>query len=306
MTERESEMQQSREFIMKNFAFFKDLYQTKKEMLSYCEKFQGTRETLTISDFLAIHEYYKTMKQMNNSTVKLVMIISLIEKLCSERKYVDFAQWLKEREHSSESEYCKSEHKCCRKMWNEYNQEYGSSGKFQKFFENQQYVTRDDQIALVRSVETYIKKSDGSLSLMNLLCHEATCPEEEKEVDSNLGRVRAILGCDYQKCPLLEDDKKLKMGIGDFTGLLYEIRNRFVHNAVLTQFPSGKMSRFNVESHTISMKELRFRKTERRARTLRATFPYGAEQLETILNHSFKQLLDAYIASNAHPARSHA
>jgi len=300
MTETESEMQQSREFITKNFAFFKDVYQTKEEMLGYCEKFRGTHETLTVSDFLAIHEYYKTMRQMNNSTVKLVMIISLIEKLCSERKYVDFAEWLQETEHSSENEHCKSKHKHCKKMWNEYNQEYGSSGKFQKFFENYKYVSRDEQIALVGSVETYIKKSNGSLSLVKLLCHEATCPEEKKEVDSNLGLVLAHLGCDYQKCPLLEDDGKLKRGIGDFAGLLYEIRNRFVHNALLTQFPSGKMSRFNVESPVVSMKELRFRKTKRRARTLRATIAFGAEQLETILNYNFKQLLDAYVASKAH------
>jgi len=284
-------------FIKRNFGYFKAIYKNEKEMSQYYEKFQDTtdKSEVALSNFLGLHEFYRAMKTAKNATVKLIMIISLVEKLSSNREFVDFAEWLKERGRTTENEHYKSIQKYCNKMWNEYNEEYGCSSKFRRFFNNSEFITRDERIALLQSVSIFEK--ENPFFQVHPFCYDEKCPitRIERVTDTSImyGNPRS----DCEKCPLFEDDKKLKRGMEEYAQFLYEVRNRFVHDAILAPFPSGKRGIFSSEN-VVSMTRYRFRRSNKRAVILRVFITSGTDQLETILNRNFKKLLESCIENS--------
>jgi hypothetical protein len=286
------------DFIAKNFSYFKEIYNDKEEMFQCFKRFQDiyddSESENAESDFVALHEFYKAMTRMEDQTVKLLMIISLIEKLSSEREYLVFPEWLKKTEQSTDKNY--------NVLWNEYNEKFGCSGKFRRFFGNEEYVNRDEQINLLRSVSAFRRKGN-SYVFTHPFCYEEKCPTVPSESGTCPGRKeekqqQVLYECDYKKCPLPTDDRKLKNGISQFAEYLYEVRSRFVHGAVLPNLPSGKKTLFSHGDNMITMREYRFRKSGGRAKILRVFFNLGPKQLEDILNRNFMKLLDAYIKNN--------
>jgi hypothetical protein len=281
-------------FIKNNFAHFKEIYKNEKEMSQYWQKFQDTgKQEIALLDFVGLHEFYKTMKATNNSLIKLIMIISLIEKLSSSREYVDFAEWLEEHEQATENKRCESIQKHCKKLWNEYNKECGCSSKFRRFFNNSEFITKDEQIALLRSVSIFEK--DRPYFRVHPFCFDKNCPITNIERITSVSIMTGNPRSDCGDCPLFEDHKKLKKAMGEYALFLYEVRNRFVHNASLAPFPSGKSSLFGSEEKMVSITRYRFRRDRKRAVILRVFITSGTDQLEIILDRNFKKMLKSYI-----------
>jgi len=285
---------QLNQFIKKNFVHFRAIYKDEKEMFQYWEKFQDTAKLeIAVFDFLGLHEFYRTMKTAKNATIKLVMIISLIEKLSSSREYVDFAEWLEEHGQTTENMHCELMQKYCKKAWNEYNKECGCSSKFRRFFTNSEFITIDEQIALLQSVSMF--KKDRPEFRVHPFCFDKNCPitnvERATSVSIMIGNPRS----DCENCPLFEDYKKLKRGMDEYALFLYEVRNRFVHDASLAPFPRGKGGIFGSKENMVSIARYRFRRDSKRAAILRVFITSGTDQLEIILDRNFKKMLKSYI-----------
>jgi len=281
-------------FIENNFAYFKEIYKNEKEMSQYWQKFQDAgKQEIALLDFAGLHEFYKTMKATNNSLIKLIMIISLIEKLSSNREYVDFAEWLEEHRQATENKRCKSIQKHCKNLWNEYNKEFGCSSKFRRFFNNSEFITKDEQIALLQSVSIFEK--DRPYFRVHPFCFDKNCPITNIERVTSVSIMTGNPRSDCEKCPLFEDHKKLKKAMDEYALFLYEVRNRFVHNASLVPFPSGKRSLFGSEEEMVSITRYRFRRDRKRAVILRVFINSGTDQLEIILDRNFKKMLKSCI-----------
>ncbi|MCJ7559257.1 hypothetical protein MUO79_01400 [Candidatus Bathyarchaeota archaeon] len=289
MNDTELTMRQCQDFIKKNFSSFREIYATKEEMLGYCGKFRQIYKDSedASSEFLVLHKFYMAMRKMENSLVKLIMITSLIERLNSREDYTDFLNW-----------YCKNKesklaNKDLKKLWKEYNDKFGCSGKFRRFFKNKEYLTKENQLVILRSIITFTRKGNGQYSRIHPFCYEKTCPQVLSS--STCPFKKSILyECDYPKCSLGGDSQKLGKRIGYFADFLYEIRNHFVHDAKMFSLPTGT-AKFDWDKNLI---HLRYKfPCEKSATEKRILCCLGAKQLEQILNRNFKKLIDSYITS---------
>lgn len=96
-----------------------------------------------------------------------MMTISLIEKLTSKEDYITFSDWLKRDEYSQDIQediertshpLCYAQiQKACNKKFNEYNEAFGCSQRFRNFFAEQKYITKKEQMNLLRSISYYPK-----------------------------------------------------------------------------------------------------------------------------------------------------
>ncbi len=284
-----------REFVKKSNAFFQGIYDDENEMLGYGLKFidaYGSFER-AFDDFVSISEYYRLLKQLTPKTsttlnvvedflkpkpnfdyIKLVMIISLIEKLSSGKDYIDFPAWIKVN-HPMDKNILK--------VWADYNNEYGCSHKFRDFFLNETYVTKTEQIELLKSVTYFVLKDDGTRCNVALFCYDK-------------GRCKAErLGCTHisaEDCEACKDDGVRKKGIKEFATFLYSMRNGFVHDANLIHLSEESMGTTAFLSDFVPYKFHYIRRDDYKGYVL---MNLSAASLEKIINRNFKKLLDRYL-----------
>jgi len=271
-----------KDFVKEDFRFFKDTYSSENEMLEYCLKFQQIHRTLkrAFDDFFSISEFYQAMKFVKNDFTKLMMITSIIEKLRSTRDYMDFSEWISEEEKEGTLSG-----KGIHKIWQEYNMDFGCSGKFRGFFKNPDYLRKTEQITLLKSICYFIRNDDGSISLVPLFCYN----KEKCGIRDN--------GCEYDRdanCTAFNEEKVLNDGIKEFADFLYHLRNKFVHEAHMFRLSREE---FGTTSFLLDyVTKYKFRHIEKPSSYReQVVFRLSVEKLEGILNRNFKKLLDNYI-----------
>lgn len=284
------------EFVKTHFPFFKEIYDSEGEMLEYGLKFKQIFTTFerAFNEFYTISEFYRALKLIGSNYnaksetiadlltleksktdfVRLIMIISLIEKLSSGKDFIEFSEWTKLNRLENEKVLT---------AWNTYNKEHGCSHKFRNFFQNEDYLTKSEQLALLRSVSYYVRNKDKTLTEVPLFCHDAP----------KCGKKR--FGCKFvadEECRALKEEKVLKDGIKEFANFLYEMRNRFVHNANMINLSEE----FRGEaSFLYDYVPYKLRYLKRPSYNGFVGLKLSAKNLENILNRNFKKMLNNYI-----------
>jgi hypothetical protein len=284
------------EFVKTHFLFFKEIYSSEGEMLEYGLKFKQMFKSFdrAFNEFYSISEFYRALKLIGSNDdaksetvadlfkpqknrvdfIKLIMIISLIEKLSSGRDFIEFSEWIKLNKLKNEKVL---------RAWNTYNKEHGCSHKFRNFFQNEDYLTKREQLALLRSVSYYVRNKDNSLTDVPLFCYDAP----------KCGKRR--FGCKSvadEECTALKEEKVLKDGIKEFANFLYVMRNRFVHDANMISLSEE----FRGEaSFLYDYVPYKLRYLKRPSYNGFVGLKLSAQSLENILNRNFKKLLNNYI-----------
>lgn len=269
------------DFVKRYFRFFNEVYNSEEEILDYCLRFQKIHKTLkrAFEEFFTLSEFYRVLRRMKNDFIKLIMITSIIEKLSSKKDFMDFSGWVSEKKKDE-----KLRGKTIEKVWEEYNKDFGCSGKFRRFFQNPEYLSKTEQIALLKSICYFIRTDDNSMSLVPLFCYN-------KEVCGPRNH-----GCMFDSdanCPAFEEEKILKKGIQEFASFLYSLRNRFVHDAHMFGLSSEDLG---TTSFLLSYVPYKFRYIKRPLYKGSVVLRLSGEKLEEILNRNFKKLLNEYIA----------
>jgi hypothetical protein len=288
-----------RELVEKNFHLFEGIFASKDEMLSYGLKFLEAYGDYSkaIDDFLSISEYYRTLNllAMDNQDsegeqtsdffdsffspknrfdyIRLIMVISLIEKLRAGKEYIDFSAWVKAQGLENGSVL---------RLWAKYNEEFGCSHKFRNFFIEEQFVTKDEQIELLKSI-SFFQKIDGKLASVSLFCYDK----------KKCGSIE--FDCRYtynETCKILNDDKARKKCIKEFASFLYSMRNGFVHDANLISLSEENRGGSSFLSDYVPYKFKYIKRPEYKG-FVNITLTSG--KIEHLLNRNFKQLLDNYL-----------
>lgn len=269
------------DLVKRDFRFFKDVYNSEKEMLEYCLKFQKIYKPLwrAFEEFFSLSEFCRAMKLMKDDFIKLLMITSIIEKLSSEKDYTAFSEWVSEKQKESVLEG-----KSIQKIWQEYNEDFGCSSKFRRFFLSSEYLSKKEQITLLKSICYFLRNNDGSISLVPLFCYskEVCGPKDH--------------GCEYvshTECLAFKEEKILEKGIKEFANFLYNLRNKFIHDAHLFGLSSEVMGTTSFSAYYVPYK---FRYIKRPSYQRQVVIRLSGKKLEEILNRNFNKLLDTYIA----------
>lgn len=267
------------DFVRRYFRFFNEVYSSDREMLQYCLKFQQIYQPLkrAFDEFYSLSEFYRAMKLMKTDFIKLIMITSIIEKLSSKKDFVEFGDWVSKRRKrnmiGSES---------IEKVWQEYNKDFGCSGKFRRFFQNPDYLSKTEQMALLKSVCYLVEDDNNSKSLVPLFCY-----------NKNVCGPRNY-GCRYdsENCPAYKEERILKKGIKEFADFLYNLRNRFVHDAHMFGLSREVLG---TTSDFFTYVPYTFRHIRRPSYNGFVVMRLTGKKLEEILNRNFEKLLDGYI-----------
>ena len=258
-----------RDIVKAYFPHFREIYSSEAELLEYWLKFYEVFDSeRTLAEFLRLLGFYRALKMVKADFVKLIMIISLIEKLNSEEDYIDFGVWLSKQRKSTNSE------KCCRQLLQEWNNTHGCSHKFRNFFKNPEYISKTEQITLLKSV---VGKNESSPTFVPLFCYDET---KCKKFYSKEIRV-------YEACPVFQDERVLNKGITYFANFLYyNLRNKFVHDAKIIQLPDETDFLWDYENEV---------QTVRGKYTGLIGLSLKSKTLEELLNRNFKKLLHNYV-----------
>ena len=297
------------------FKYFGEVFASEEEMYTFYLKFLKKCEKPEDAyyELLTLSEYYIAMKQAKSPFLKLIMQISLIEKLNSKMSYLTFVDWLVkiekdetfnkqktiQRFHSnyekkgSHNNRFKQFLKTIRKVHTIYSDDYGLGTKFRTFF--QEYLTKQEKIELLKSIRCYNKSDNGSKSnLVPMFCFE-----------ENVCRLAPYYSCpmvNYNRkdCPICINEKSLKKSLNEFADFLYSLRSKFVHNAIMFDLASSQSATHpNGVTMTMSLvmyvNKHRFRDRKRQKYTGNILLDLTAKNLETILNSYFKRLLNEYL-----------
>ena len=95
-------------------------------------------------------------------------------------------------------------------------------------------------------------------------------------------------------CPLFQDEKLLNKTLNELANFIYQMRNKFVHNA--TMFHLAKSSQ-GFPSLMIDYIEYDFRYVKESKFRGTILLELSSEKLEEFLNRNFKKMLESYIAN---------
>jgi hypothetical protein len=291
------------DFVKQDFPFFKEIYSSEDEMLSYGLKFQqiyGSYQK-AFYEFYSISHFYRSIRLLlksedlvekkgfherfleyqykkNEDILSLIMMISLIEKLSSQKDYLSFSEWIEQKN---------LENGKVLEAWNKYNEEFGCSHKFRNFFTSQQYLSKKEKLHLLRSIQYFVESENGSKQTVPLFCYDkARCGKRQH-------------GCQFDSydCSAFNDEKIIKIALKEFANFLYELRNRFVHNAHMFML-SEEYAEYSGQSALADYIDYRFRYIKRPNFKNQVIITLSALHLKGILDANFKKLLDSYIAAN--------
>jgi len=292
----ETPKEQWKKVVHDEFPHFKEIYSSEDEMLSYGLKFQHIYEKYqkAFVEFFSISEFFRAIQfltknksegkkdssayqyEKREDVLSLIMVISLIEKLCSKEDFVPFPKWTKERGLNCGN---------VRKIYNEYNENFGCSHKFRNFFASQEYLEIEEQLNLLRSVCYFVKDKDNKISSVPMFCYdEARCGKREH-----------CCTFDNENCPAFSNEKVRKDGLKEFANFLYELRNRFVHSAHMFRL-SEESARLG-KSYVGDYFSYEFHYIKKPLYEGGAMLNLSPLDLKRILDKNFKKLLDNYIAA---------
>lgn len=203
--------------IVNVFPLFKKIYDSEDEILSFFLKFQRnyTNPKQAYHEFLTLNQYFLGLLDIDADSVKLVMFVSLIEKLTSDRRYLSFSEWIVKNElQGSKAKVLK--------LWNKYNEEFGCNRKFRNFFTSPKYFRKSEKLMLLGSIYY-----DNGKHHVPMFCYN------EKLCGASGGY--HFDGC-LDNCPISNNERLLRKSMNEFGNFLYELRNTFVHNASFFNF----------------------------------------------------------------------
>lgn len=318
------------EFVNDYFPFIKNIFSSEEEMLNYGLKFfQIYPPKEAYLEFYHIIEFYQTIKllvgddkekdknisiedrleqltkkkyQKKEDVLSLIMSISLIEKLTSRMDYIPFSEWVTIEKRNNEE---------VKRAWDDYNKDYGCFHKLKNFFLNQEYLKKEEQLALLKSVCYFIKKKDNKVTLVPLFCFDSTiCGGKSCYDKSNcmlndcfegFKCIGAEHGCMFggsEDCPARSEEKAIYKGIKEFANFLYTFRNGFVHDARifrLSEETSGS-TMSNLFDYVPYTFKYNIPKSKRPQYNGNVSLRLSPNNLIRIIDRNFKKLLDNYIS----------
>jgi len=214
--------------IIDDLPVIQTLFSSKKEAIEYCKKFQKIGKFWTLyhiaqfSYFLdkvkdayeKVDEYSRILMDIN----RLIMMASIVELLNSKEDFVRFDKWV-EQEGKDDELRRKGVN-----IWHMYNRIHGSAEKFRTFFK--EYLTKDEKIKLMKSVQFYQKKEK---EFFPLFCF--------KGLECNVNHSYCTFNTSKEKCLAYISDRRISTGMKECANFLYAMRSRFVHEAKLFFFP---------------------------------------------------------------------
>jgi hypothetical protein len=325
--------------INNEFAVYQEIYGSKEEMLRFGLKFQQIYRDYKIAfnEFYSINQFYLILKnifknkklhndfldfsapnQQSEDIHALMMTISLIEKLTSQEDYLTFPEWLKKGESSQDPKekigrantFCYSQfRKACSEKFREYNETFGCSHRFRNFFVEQKFITKKEQMQLLKSI-SYYPQDGKQTSHVPMFCYSDNecggkdCFNKKNEIMcrgndcfNESTCVRRELGCLYIKeenCPAYLSDQKLEKAIKEFANFLYTLRNRYVHNAHIFSLSSNDERCFHTPALLDYIVNYRFRDDKKKPFTGCIVIRLDPQDLINIVNRNFKELLNQY------------
>lgn len=190
--------------------------------------------------------------------------------------------------------------------WRKYNddEEFGCSSKFRDFFKNRAFLSKNDQISLLKSVKYYSTYKNKRITAP-LFCYEEKCGEGMRDCvfhyDQhsvlNISQLNVLpdefVRYSIEDCPLYQDENLLNKNLNEFANFIYQMRNKFVHSATLFHLSEefhGSTS-FMVDYFEY---EFRFFKNKPEFKGT-IVLKLSPDNLEKILNRNFKTLLENYV-----------
>jgi hypothetical protein len=287
-------------FVKKDFPLFKEIYSSENEMLEYGLKFQQIGDTKTaFIEFYTISEFYRALKLVRDDFVRLIMIISLIERLSSKTDYIEISKWVQIR---------KAKDMKVLEALRQYNEieGFGCNHKFRNFFKNRKYLSRNEQISLLESVKYYSIYRDKRISAP-LFCYQEECGKGKRncvfhydqrsvwETNSYMSdEDDELLRFSIEDCPLIQNENLLNKNLNEFANFIYEMRNKFVHNATLFHL---SVEFLGSTSFMVDYIEYEFRYVKKPKFRGTIILKLSPNNLEKLLNRNFKKMLESYIAS---------
>jgi len=207
---------------------FRSLFDSEEETIEYCQRFQNIDELWTpfhIAQFSSLLDTIKeTYAEVNDhlrvllDANRVIMMASVIELLNSREKHLPFNKWVAQQGKNQEVPIRVI------KLWDDYIKIHGSAEKFRTFFVK--YLTKDEKFELMKSVQFWKREQKTFLPLFCFKGKECNVSHGYCEFDIN-----------KEKCPSYASEKKMQRGIRECANFLYSLRNRFVHEARLINFP---------------------------------------------------------------------
>lgn len=236
--------------INESFNVIKNIFRNKDDFIDYINKIESAKYAELFIDILNFYDVAKN--SVKYIFVKIIMIISCIEKLSNE-KHISFDDWLLRYDKTVGDEVEKNindvddlEQKFKNTIKSlKIKYEYGSSRKVREFL--LKYMDIDEKIELIKSFElkrfkrihkfspkpygNKLKKFPPTIEelakLTNLKIDEAPMP-----LCYNWRQCYVDWGCDPKiYCHIKEDPDDIKEPLEKVINFIYKMRSDFVHNA---------------------------------------------------------------------------
>lgn len=288
-------------YIDQAFEAFSEVFSSKDEFIKYINSLEN-HETAEL--FIKICKFHSiTKKYQPTSYVKLIMIISAIERITNkDRPYQEFYFWIDTQRTKITEELSKKDtvnervfRKIIAKLREDYFTIYGSRRNVLDFFQN--HLSVENKIKLIKSIRVKWTNSISQFCFQvhNLINHPfPQTIEEAGKMNNKEVRMSLMPYCyDWKKCwievgcipsvycPLLENENLLDIALKKVVTDIYQMRNDFVHSAKIMPLS---------ENNTIGI--LSVVGKERKPVSIELT----AHELETIFENGLKHYFDEFTA----------
>jgi hypothetical protein len=230
------------------------LFSSKEEFINYLNSFKNPKNVELLID---VTKFYLIAKKYHpQSYIKLIMMISVMEKLVNQyKKFQEFYEWIEDQDDrikellsSAKTIDVDAFKNIIRKLKNEYFQCFGSRRNVTTFFEK--HFDKEDKVKLVRAiranwtdfVERFIKRifrnlDFGKVTSIQELKEKGFVVEEGympycydwKQCWVEYGECHPDCGCSIR-----ENISLLNECVREVVNKLYQMRSDFIHNATLT------------------------------------------------------------------------
>jgi|GEM_PF-5904716 hypothetical protein len=235
------------------FEAFRSLFSSKEKFIEYLNSFKDPRNAELL---IGIGGFYLLAKKYHpQSYIRLIMIISIIEKLTNrERKFQEFYEWIESQDAKINELLTELKiidvsmfKEITRKLKENYFQEFGSRRNVLAFFE--EHFTQEDKIKLIKSLKSEYRETVRGFSerLLKNIFGEVKTIEELKGKGFNVQRHFVPYCYDWRRCYfdygecfpdygcLLNEDKPLlDKTLKKVVGKIYQMRSDFIHDATIT------------------------------------------------------------------------
>jgi hypothetical protein len=236
-------------FVNEGYQGISSQFKSENELVAYINSFTDAE---TAELFIEICKFYAVAKKhQQSSTVKLIMIFSIIEKLIiREKGWKEFHSWIFHQrpliqEHIDNAK--KMDQKVFLKiiedLKEQYFKEYGSQRNVVEFFKK--YVTPEDQFKLIKAFRAnYAKVIENNWSqdltpfeTIEQASATTKMPIEERMMPYCFNWKKCLVDygdCDHSDTCELNNKLLLEETLKKVVNDIYQLRNDFVHSASIT------------------------------------------------------------------------